>query len=594
MKMESVFKYPLDNKELLIKRKKIKENLLPNSKSKIKVLLLSGSTIGELKDYIYLFLLNNGIEAEISEGTYGTYYEDILYGDIIEDVNPDWIYIHTTSKNILNFPKNDMSLDEVNEGFIQDIQRLENIISKLHGKNINVIINNFEFPLFRNFGSYDFVSEYGYINYINKLNQELLKIVTKYDNIYINDIMFTSSKVGLDNWYDHMYWHGFKYAVSPTALPYIGQSISSIINSVSGSIKKVLVCDLDNTLWGGVIGDDGINGVQVGKGNAKAEMFEELHSFILQLKKRGIVLAINSKNNIELAKEGFSNHGSLLSVDDFAAFVANWEPKSQNMNKIEEELNLLKDSFVFIDDNPAEIGQVSNVYPEIKCVSYDKTPIELIHEICFEGMFEVQCLSEEDRKRADLYKQRSSFNAKAVSALDFDQYLKSLMMKADITITSDDNLERCVQLINKTNQFNPTTFRVNKVDYAKRINECEVIDLCSELSDAYGKNGIVSVLLSVVVGDNVNIDAWVMSCRVFNRGLEYAMFDTFIELCREKGIKSINSCYIPSKKNGYVESLYTKLGFDIVNDASDRRDYTLLVSNYKKMNDNIEVKYNEQ
>ncbi|OLQ76079.1 hypothetical protein BIT28_18860 [Photobacterium proteolyticum] len=590
--MKEFFLEPLNNVEILRNKNKIKSSLQPIAKKKIRLLVLSGSTVGELKEYIQLFLLNQGIDAEVIEGSYNSYYEEVMFSDLIETVSPDWVYIHTTNKNILKWPQNSQCEQEVDELFEREVSRISDILTKLDNLKINTIVNNFELPHYRNMGNYDFTSKYGYVNFVNRINNSLAELVSTKPNIYINDIMYLSSDIGLSKWFDDSYWFAFKYAIAPTALPTVAKSITNIVKSVAGHSKKTLVCDLDNTLWGGVIGDDGPEGVLVGQGNPKAESFLELQNYILQLKSRGIVLAINSKNEKKLAEEGIAKSSGSLSCDDFASFVANWEPKSQNIQRIETELNLFQDSFVFIDDNPAEIKQVSEFCPSVTCVTYSKSPYELIKQLDKEGYFEVSRLSAEDKKRAEYYKKNKLVNEIKNNAKNFDDYLKSLEMKTTIVGISEKNRERVVQLVNKTNQFNPNTSRVTDADFdIKYANNSSSLNLVADLEDIYGNNGIVSTLLSTVCGETVDIDIWVMSCRVFNRELEFALFDTFVNVCKSRSITTIYSSYTESPKNAYVANLYEKLGFKIIEQTSNSKQYRLDVSEYVNKSKNIGVTY---
>ncbi|WP_373941893.1 HAD-IIIC family phosphatase [Vibrio chagasii] len=589
--MKELFFEPLNNVDILRNKNKIKKDLLPKSSKKIKLLILSGSTIGELKDFIYLFLLNKGIEADIYEGQYNSYYEEVMFTNLIGEVSPDWIYVHTTNKNISRLPRNTSSENELDLFYEEEVVKLNSFIDKLESLGINCIINNYEMPQYRNMGNYDFISSHGYVSYINKLNSFLSTKISSVKNVFVNDIMYTASSVGLVNWYDSSYWYGFKYAVSPKVMPNIAKSISNIISSICGNVKKVLVCDLDNTLWGGVIGDDGPEGVSVGQGNAKSESFDELQAFILELKRRGIILAVNSKNELSLAKEGFSNPACRLSYDDFGTFIANWESKSGNMSLIEDDLNLFQDSFVFIDDNPAEIKQVSDVCPTVTTVTYQKSVFELIKFIDSEGLFEVFNFSDEDKKRAKYYEQNKKIKLAKSKSVNFDEYLTSLEMVMKITSINDKNLDRVIQLVNKTNQFNPTTSRITKVEYDQRYNNNDGITLCADLTDLYGDNGIITTLFSSIHGDTLKVDTWVMSCRVFNRELEFAIFDKLVERCKEKSIKFIEADYIKSIKNGYVEKLYENLGFEIISQSSNEKNYKLEVDSYENKCKNIKVNY---
>ncbi|MDD9174928.1 HAD-IIIC family phosphatase [Aliivibrio sp. S2TY2] len=589
--MNDFFLEPLSNVELIRNRNKIKEKYLPLATNKIKLLILNGSTVGELKEFIYLFLLQHGIESEIFESTYNSYYEDVMFGSIIEDINPDWVYIHTTNKNIYHWPMPNMTDEEIDLLYSNEVDKIKNIYNRLEEKGVYTIVNNYEMPIERVYGNYDFVSNSGFCNYINKVNYFISEELGKKENIFINDIMYLSSLVGLNFWFNESYWYSFKYAISPAALPNVAKSIANIIKSVYGKSKKVLVCDLDNTLWGGVIGDDGKDGILIGQGNGKAEAFLDVQKYIHRLKLRGVILAVNSKNDITLAKEGFNNTYSQLIVDDFSSFVANWDMKSSNMKRIEEELNLFQDSFVFIDDNPAEIEQVKSSCSFVSCISYEKSPHEILRKIDRDGYFETVKLSKEDLIRTNLYSKNKKIKELENNASSFDDYLLSLNMKSLLSPLNKSNISRVEQLINKTNQFNPTTMRVSSADILDYMNNSTTISLVGSLQDVYGDNGIVTSLVACVNKAIANIDIWVMSCRVFNRELDFALFDQFIVFCKERNIEEVHAKYLKSSKNAYVQNLYERLGFIVIDAKEDSKIYVLNVSEYVSKNKAIEVNY---
>ena len=589
--MNSILNEPLNNVEIIRGKSKLKNELLPLAQRKIKLLILGGSTIGELKEFIYLFLLKNGIDSEIIEAPYNTYYEEVMFGRLIEETSPEYIYIHISSKNLKCWPSPTMDSSEVEACFDKEKYKFKKLLEKVESLGVNTIINNFDYSEERIFGNLDFVEKSGKVNYVNSLNSFISNEVQGKKYIYINDIMYLSSSLGLSRWHNNAYWHSFKYAMSPSVLPYIARSVSNILKSILGLSKKVLVCDLDNTLWGGVIGDDGVDGIKIGMGNPKSEAFYELQSFIKCLKDRGVILSVNSKNEMSLAESGFSHENSVLNVGDFSSFMANWSRKSCNIGEIEKELNLFKDSFVFIDDNKAEIKEVENACPQVVCLSYDKSPTELVYQICNEGYFEASRLSKEDIERTKLYSNNKKIMELKDNSSSFEDYLKSLSMTSKITNVNDSNFERVVQLINKTNQFNPTAFRLTSSELELLKKSESAILLVASLSDIYVNNGVVSCLIAKVNGEIVEDLSWVMSCRVFNRELEFAIFDKFIEDCRINNIKKIKAKFIRNNKNGYVEKLYDKLGFSLVSDEGGCKEYMLVVNEYEFKNNSIEVSY---
>jgi FkbH-like protein len=590
--VSSFFSYPFDHASLMRNKRRIKEELQPRAKRKLKIYVLSGSTVGELKDLIPLFLLNFGIDAEIRVGDYNTYYEDALFGDNIESFGPDWVYLHTTNKNIKNFPKLSDSTQTVDTLLQEEQARLLHIIEALRKKSMKTIVNNFELPLVRDTGNLSSMHPAGHVRFINQLNQIVGEMIDTGGGVFLNDLNYLSSVVGLDRWYDSNYWHAFKYAISPFAMPWLASSVASNITSAEGAAKKVLLCDLDNTMWGGVIGDDGKEGIELGPESPKGEAFQDVQNYVKSLKDRGIALAVNSKNDPVLAATGFEHEYSVLSKDDFAAFLATWDPKSQNVSQIAKQLNLGSDSFAFIDDNDAEISEVGLNRPEVLSFTYKSSPYELAVQIDRLGVFEPTSLSAEDLKRSNYYQDNQRREQLLQQAGSVDEYLQSLSMSAVIASIGGTEKERAVQLINKTNQFNPTTRRIDAQELDRRLKAQEDIALFARLKDKFGDNGIVSILLADVRGDTAEIDTWVMSCRVFNRQLEHAVFDQLVRKCQDKGVAHITASFRPTAKNGYVQDLYDKLGFECVAEAGDEREYRFAVrDNWEQLNNHIEIEH---
>jgi len=582
--MNSILSGSLNNVSILKNKRKLIEELEPKAQIEIKLLILTGSTIAELKDFLYLFLLNNGIKANILESTYNSYYEDIVFNNLIEKHKPDWVYVHTTNKNLIRWPDPGMNKNEVESIYKDEVDKFKLLMSKLNEFGIKAIVNNFEYRVERVFGNFDAYSDFGYVNYVNRLNLEMCKIISEYGNIHINDIMYISSSLGLNKWFSRSYWHSFKYAVAPQAMPHLARSLSNIIKASYGMSKKVLVCDLDNTLWGGVVGDDGYNNLSIGPNGPLSESFSELQSYINVLQKRGIVLAVNSKNESSLAKTGFDNEFCLLNLKDFAVFKANWNQKSINIKEIEKEINIRHDAFVFIDDSKYEIEQIKSVLPDVVSFTYEKSPTEIIDSLVSEGVFESLSLSSEDQNRTELYQARSRFEGDVIS---IDEYLATLKMRSSFSNINKTNSVRVEQLINKTNQFNPTTARVS----SRELDRYGERNFVVSLEDIYGNSGIVSVLLYDVFNNRAHIDIWVMSCRVFNRKLENAIFDEFIKTCIRNDVSEVSAKYIKSKKNGYVRDLYTNLGFTLVKSSGYEEEYLMKISDYEARNELIEVIY---
>ncbi len=574
----SVLDYPFDNAYILEKKKSIKRELLQNDKFiEKKIAVLSGSTIGEIKNILELFLLNYGIKPEFKVGGYNRYFEELMFDDgSLKDFAPDFIYIHTSNKNIENLPVPQDSEEAVKDKLTKEFEKFKTVCEKALSFGAVVIVNNFEMPFYRMYGSKDAVAAQGVVNFTNKLNVMIADYIASKENIYLNDINYLSGLIGLDNWFSLENWYLYKYALAVDKIPDLAFGIAKIIKSALGKNKKSVVLDLDNTLWGGVIGDDGVEGIAIGNEQPAGMSYTEFQSYLKRLTGLGIMLNVCSKNEEKIAKQGFTDRKEApLSVDDFICFKANWEPKHLNIAAIAKEINIGEDSLVFIDDNPAEREIVRKslptvTVPEVSC------PEDYIKAIDRAGYFEITSFTKDDAKRNEMYKQNAQRAAAESAFTDYNDYLLSLEMTGEIGPFSTAHCERITQLINKTNQFNFTTRRYAQSEVEEIIaDRTNYISAYAKLIDKFGDNGITTCLIASVEGTNANIDLWVMSCRVFKRHLEYAVFDYLVAKCKEMGVKTITASYLPTAKNVIIKDFYEGIGFDVTLDSESEKRYIL-------------------
>ena len=576
--------YPFDWEYLNRKKKSLKREL-ENSKDTFiekKIAILGGNTTNEVKLNLELFLLKEGIKPIFYESEYNKYYEDALFSQELLEFKPDIVYVYSTIKNIKKFPSIIFEKKQNEELFTYESKKLEMIWESLFSKLSCVVIqNNFELPQTRIIGNSSFYLDGGNIDFINKLNLFISEATKKYNNLYINDINYLSSLIGLEKWYDNELWFNYKYAVSFEGITYIAHSVASIIKSIYGKNKKAIALDLDNTLWGGVIGDDGVNGIKIGSETAIGEAYEDFQKYIKNLKDIGIILTIDSKNDLENALEGLSHPSMILHKDDFFTIKSNWNLKSNNILESAREINIGEDSFVFIDDNPVERelirSQLQNVaVPEIG----DK--IELFKNfIDRNNYFEIISLSKEDLERAKYYQDNQNREKEQQNYSNYSDYLKSLNMIAEIDEAKEIYLERIHQLINKTNQFNLTTKRYTKSEVEKIYKDPNYILLYGKLKDKFGDNGLISIIIGKQVGDVLEIPLWIMSCRVLKRDMEIAMLNELVDLAKKRGIKKLRGTYIPSKKNSMVKDHYKNLGFKFEKEENNIFTWVLEIANYQ-------------
>jgi FkbH-like protein len=344
-------------------------------------------------------------------------------------------------------------------------------------------------------------------------------------------------------------------------IPTLCHSVANIMKSLLGKNKKSVVLDLDNTLWGGIIGDDGPEGIVLGKETPTGMAYAEFQQYLKELSQLGVLLNVCSKNEDAIARQGFARADSVLKADDFLCFKANWEPKHMNIAAIAQELNILPDSLVFMDDNPAEREIVRRELPTVT-VPELTAPEQYLYALDKAGYFEVTTLSADDKKRNEMYKQNLQRAAIQQSFGNYNDYLRSLEMHCEIGAFDAAHAERITQLINKTNQFNLTTRRYTAAEVESIMNDPNYITLYGRLVDKFGDNGIVTAIIAHKHGTEADIDLWIMSCRTFKRQLEHAMFDRLVAVCAAQGITRINGFYYPTAKNLLVSDFYATIGFD--------------------------------
>lgn len=589
--------FPFDEKMIMRRRKALKKQLLSDGTSRIKkkIAVLGGSTTDDVVTALELFLLNFGIEPQFYQSEYNKFYEDAVFGSQeLDEFQPDLIYIHTTSRNLTLIPDNAAeSPESVQKRLDDQFEYFKQVwISLVQRFGCPIIQNNFEFPLFRRTGNYDGWGYGGQAAFINRMNVMLSDYARHNNGFYINDINYLSSVCGLTNWHDPEAWYLYKYAMSTAVIPDLAYSIACIIKAVYGKNQKVIDLDLDNTLWGGVIGDDGQEGIEIGPETAVGQSYSEFQSFIKGYKNCGVILAVCSKNDEENALLGLNHTSSVLRPDDFASIKANWEPKDMNIASSAAELNLLPESFVFIDDNPAECAIIEGQLPEVKTIHLE-TVDDAMYKLSRGGYFETISISEDDVKRSEMYATNAKRAAQQKSFGNYTDYLLSLEMKAEIGSFKPVYIQRITQLTNKSNQFNLTTRRYTESEIREVSQSNDYICLCGRLADKFGDNGIVSVVIGRCDGDTLHVELWLMSCRVLKRDMELAMLDELVKKCREREITQIIGYYYKTAKNNMVSKLYETFGFTLTEESETGDSvWSLDLASYEFRNKVIEITEN--
>lgn len=582
--------YPFDADWILKKKKSIKKELLLQDSGAFiekRIAILGGSTTNDIKNILELFLLNYGIRPSFYESEYNQFYEDGMFPNpVLEEFAPDIIYIHTSNRNISEYPVLSDTKDVVTQKINAVLQKFEGLWEHIADTyHCPIIQNNFELPFYRLMGNKDAVDYRGRVNFISRLNLLFSEYADSHSNFFIHDINYEAASYGLEKWSNPFYWHMYKYAMCVPAIPYVAFNIANIIKSIFGKNKKVLNIDLDNTLWGGIIGDDGADNIEIGQETSLGQTYAEFQDYIRQQKQLGVLLTVNSKNDEKVALSGFERPDSILKREDFVSFKANWEPKSHNLQATSEELNLLPESFVFVDDNPAEREIVRQQIPGAAVP--ELTAVESYIQILDRsGFFEVTNLSDDDIKRNQMYQANEMRRQAQSTYTDYGEYLSSLEMKGTIGKFDPIYISRISQLTNKSNQFNLTTRRYSQTEIEAVASDPMNITLYGKLEDKFGDNGVVSVVIGKREGNTLHIDLWLMSCRVLKRDMEFAMMDELVDKCQKAGITRIMGYYYPTAKNGMVKEFYALQGFTKI--SEDEEGNTVweypVTSQYKKKN----------
>ena len=579
--------------DILLKRRALKRRLGARAGLQpLRLAILGGSTTNEVADLAELYLLDSGFAPVLYQSEYGRFEVEATQDSAaLEEFRPDLVYIHTSVRNIQHFAPIGASEEEFDGAVAAERKRFEGIWDALEEKlGCLVIQNNFEFPENAILGNLDASLSGGHTRFVAELNGQFARAAAARPRLLMQDVLSLAARIGLDTWFDDERYFSYKLVTSPEGSQALAQSVAALVRASYGRTRKVLVLDLDNTLWGGVIGDDGVEKIQIGRETPVAEAYTDFQQYCLALRNRGILLAVCSKNNDETARAGFEHPDSILKLEHISCFKANWNPKHENIAEIARELNLGADSFVFVDDNPAERAIVEGQVAGIAVPDVGANVADFARIIEAGRYFEQTSFSKEDLDRAALYQDNSARAAFESKFANYGEYLDSLEMTAEIEDFKPIYLDRITQLTNKTNQFNLTTRRYTLPEMELVMESREHVGIYGKLSDRFGDNGLISVVAAHLEGAALEIDLWLMSCRVLKRDMEVAMLDALVKRAASLGASTLSGRYIPSKKNGMVAGHYEALGFTKVSDHPDgSATYALQVAGYKPRNRHIGI-----
>lgn len=452
---------------------------------------------------------------------------------------------------------------------------------KLDGKKIIY----FNYPEIEDtiFGSYANKVTSSFTYQVRKLNYELMNLAQHYPNFFICDIAGLQNKFGRNFMFTPNIYVSTEMVLSIDILPYVASRVMDIVCAIKGQFKKCLILDLDNTLWGGVIGDDGLEGIQLGHGLGIGKAFTEFQMWVKKLKNRGIIICVASKNDEAVAKEPFLKHPDMiLHLDDIAVFQANWETKVDNIRTIQSILNISFDSMVFLDDNPFERNMVRENIQGITVPELPEDPGEYLEYLYSLNLFETASYSSNDKDRTKQYQTEAKRVSLKKTFANETDFLKSLDMVSTVSGFTKFNTPRVAQLSQRSNQFNLRTVRYTEADVTGMAADPKTMDLAFTLDDKFGDNGLIAVVIMKGQDkDTLFVDTWFMSCRVLKRGMENFTLNTMVETAKAKGYRKIIGEYIPTLKNGMVKEHYDRLGFTLVGNGKDGvKRYELDVESY--------------
>lgn len=419
----------------------------------------------------------------------------------------------------------------------------------------------------RVFGNYGLKTPVSFAFQVQKLNVLLAEACQSVKNVFLIDLAEIQARLGRDRFHSDRLYYIAKMPIATDALPAVAETVLATVKALDGRLKKCAVLDLDNTLWGGVIGDDGMDGIQIGE-LGQGHAFSDLQRWLKELKKRGILLCVCSKNNEDTAKEPFLHHPEMvLRMEDISLFVANWEDKASNIRAIQKTLNIGMDSIVFLDDNPFEREAVRSLVPGITVPELPKDPADYLTYLKGLDLFETVSYSEEDANRTAQYQAEAGRVALQQKFSDYTEYLRSLEMKAVAAPFDSFHYPRIAQLTQRSNQFNLRTVRYTEAQIAQIAQDPRYLTLYFCLRDKFGDHGLISVVILEKQEDALFIAEWLMSCRVLKRGMEEFIINTIMSTAKDAGYRRVVGEYLPTAKNAMVADLYARMGFASLGDG---------------------------
>jgi FkbH-like protein len=489
------------------------------------------------------------------------------------------------------------ALSRQSDDFVQQVldEMLEVWDRLLAGRVETVLQHNFCLPMFHPFGNFTVASRHSLLDMVVRINAGLAEGALKNGAVRIVDTEAQAAFFGKRQWLDERLWCQAKQALSPRFLPPLAKSVSDIIAERIGRSVKCVILDLDNTLWGGILGDVGYDGIEVGEVSNIGLVYRRFQNALLQLRQRGIILAVCSKNDEANVRRVLAEHPDMvLRESDFVKISANFADKVTNIRDIQAALNISLDSMVFIDDSAFERDFVRTALPELQVPEMPEDPADFVAALTMWNLFETGSSSAEDAARTAFYLANVTRQALQEKASDLPAYLRALDMVAEIRPFDGFTTPRASQLFQRSNQFNLTTIRYSEADLKAIAGDPDCDTFTLRLQDRLGDNGIVAAVIARGAGEALHVDSWIMSCRVLGRRVEQATLDILAGLARARGCRRLTGEYRPTSKNAMVAGLYADLGFAAEREDGGARFFTLELSGYRRPDDlPIDIRYHE-
>jgi FkbH-like protein len=538
----------------------------------IRLAILGSSTLAHLHPGIRVAGLRRNIWISTYENEYGQYLQELLdTSSALHAFKPNAVLFAFDARHMTQGLHASLSEADAASVFNESVALLKQCWQAARQHFNCPVMQQTFLDVFPNLmGSNEYRLPGSRARLIAALNAELRHLADA-ENVDLVAVDDAAGRDGIQAWHDPALWHRSKQEITPAMSPAYGELVARLIAARQGRSAKCLVLDLDNTLWGGVIGDDGMDGIVIGQGSPLGEGFVAVQDYAKELARRGVILAVSSKNDEANALEPFEKHPDMvLRRNDIAAFHANWNDKASNIKAIAAELNIGLDSLVFLDDNPFERNLVREELPMVAVPEVEDDPATVPQLLADAGYFESLGVTDEDRERTAQYQENRAREQLRTTATDMGAYLRGLDMRMVWKRFDSVGQQRIVQLINKTNQFNLTTRRHTDQDVAGIMADPKSFGLQIRLLDRFGDNGIIAIVIGrMLAPEDVTIDTWLMSCRVLGRQVEPTTLNLVAEMARGLGAKRLIGQYIPSKKNGMVRDHYAKLGFEVVSSTED-------------------------